>query len=114
MPALTKEMITPGLHIWVCADPYSKNLEPMEFIIVTGQVGIASSLLINALVFGKNHYNHLAGGREGIYLGDRGVPGYAYDERGPQIFTTREEMQAAIDMWAGRNPNFVDAEGNDI
>lgn len=111
MTALTKEMITPGLHIWVRRCKYNEP-EPMEFIVVTGEVGDLNALLVNALELGKDHDNHLAGGRQGIYLGDLGVPGYAYDNRTPQVFTTRESLEEAIKMWAGRNPNFVDTNGN--
>lgn len=44
-----------------------------------------------------------------IYLGDRGVPGFAYDNRPNQIFTTQEDAEhgliAARNWWHSRNNN---------
>lgn len=32
---------------------------------------------------------------EKVFLSDRGMPGFAYDDRPPMIFATREEAEAA-------------------
>lgn len=109
MPALTKEMITPGLHIWMPQFDY--KLEPMEFIIITGEVGEFNKMFVTPVDKTKEH-GYEVNGRDVVYLGDMGVAGYAYNKRAPRIFTTREDLEAAIKMWAGRHPNTIDSEGN--
>lgn len=92
MPALTKEMITPGLHIWMTDGDTNT---PLEFIVITGEVGSHSKLYISSLGT-KYHQRYDGLNREAVYLGDMGVEGYKYDKRKCQVFTTKEELMESL------------------
>lgn len=123
MSKLTGDMIKQGLHIWVAApEKTTCKLIPVEMIVVTGEVERDGKVLhvvfadevTSKAVFSVSSDPRSDFQRYVIYLGDDGVKPYAYDNRCTQVFTTKESMQAAIDMWNGRYPNFVTEDGETI
>lgn len=122
MAKLTGDLIKAGMSIWVIG--YERGVYnvqiPVELTIVDGVVKETSnSMLINfvdanvwSLKVTSLHED--TNGYPSMYLGDQGVRPYAYDNRCTQVFTTKEEVQALIDMVGDRNPNFVDEEGSNI
>ncbi|WP_347220226.1 hypothetical protein [Chryseobacterium sp.] len=109
---LTKDNIKAGLHIWI-----KEEGKPVEMIIRTGITvhGDSYGLTLDKVNPKDEFYSFIAGtSTYGIYLGDYGVPGYAYDGRACQVFTTKEELIAAMKIWGGFNPNFIDDYGNQL
>lgn len=112
MAKLTAEHLVAGAKIWMAGySRITKKQVPLELKVVTGK-----------LVEGIRFHVHYANATEHyiigpsysvtedepdfwVYLGDKGIRPYNYDSRPTQLFTTREEMQAAINLWDGKNPN---------
>ena len=121
MSKLTGDLIKKGMHVWVAGyDRKTMETIPVEMIIVTGEVERDSNIL--HVVFSDRKLEEKCYGiscdpcvdRKVIYLGDYGVRPYNYDDRCTQVFTSEEEMLAAIDMWDGRYPTFVCEDGSDM
>lgn len=122
MAKLTGEIINKGLRVWVMAYE-SETMEPapVELEIVTGVVerdrNVVHVVFANrsdeSLFYGISRDPKDDSNRYLIYLGDDGVRPYNYDDRCTQVFTTKEETEAMIEMCAGRYPNFVCEDGSD-
>jgi len=119
MAKLTGDIIKAGLHVWV-GGYINGVLSPVEVIIRDGQVNHSDEIqtIVVDLAVPTTEYvgvSRIAGTQKlGIYLGDAGVRPYNYDNRCTQVFTTQEEMQAAIDLWDDDNPNFLDEDGDPL
>lgn len=116
MSKVTMNELVKGAHIWM--DGWDDKLKvnvPLELIVVTGE--LVEGIRIYVIYA---HYTDLPiiGPSYGIsdnepdfwiYPADKGIRPINYDSRPTQLFTTKEEMQAAIDLWieAGKNPNFL-------
>lgn len=123
MAQVTKDNLKIGQHVFMAGYVrHSTNTEvPVELIISSEPSGAHGSYVNvtfadpaqEKLVYGPSHdvddFTKFA-----IYPGDLGVEGFKYDNRAPQLFTTVDEITTAIEMWSGRNPNFLTPDGEDI
>jgi hypothetical protein len=115
MAKLTGDIIKAGLHVWALG--YNRNTRkdvPVELIVISGDAGSMGRLYVmpaNAESDDKWLTKDPNTHQPVIYLGDSGVRPYNYDDRATQVFTTREEMEEAIALWGGKNPNFVTEDG---
>jgi hypothetical protein len=121
MAKLTGKIIKSGLHVWAKGyDRATTKFVPVELVLVSG---VERTPVSGAKVVYVNKCNqddridYLGGIPEvgmGIYLGDAGIRPYNYDNRATQVFTTKEECEQAIKLWAGRNPNFIYEDDEDV
>lgn len=123
MAKVTQEHIKAGQTVFMVGHMRTSGYKavPLELVITSDEVvkesnrisaKYASSTeqdIVNGPSHEPNNYGHVA-----LYLGDLGIEGFKYDSRACQLFTTKEECKAAIEMWAGRNPNFLTEDGEDI
>lgn len=117
MAKLTGDIIKAGLRVWVKGWDKELNDIPVELVIDTGDVyetGTINVLRVSSHASEGCISRHPDSGKYVLYLGDRGVCSHNYDNRATQVFTTREEFVAAMELWNGRNPNFVTEDGDSV
>ncbi len=113
---VTAEHIKAGQHIFIAGVPRGLGKSvPLEVVILNGIVDdeYHTVQIIHAHDIDlTTRAGYCIPDKDGrfLYLGDLGVKPYAYDGRVTQAYTTAEEMAAAIDLWAGKNPNFIEGE----
>lgn len=120
MAKLTGDLIKVGQRVWAVG--YDKNLRievPVELVIISDIIRPNSCEVVQVALATPNngvvYYGSIPGtDMIGFYPGDDGVRPYNYDNRATQVFTTKEDLEQAMIVWDGRNPNWVDENGNDI
>lgn len=113
MAKVTAEHLVAGAKIWM--EGYDQNTltkVPLELIVVSNTFSQNRHITVSYANQADIEIIGPTNREEGFLLwpADRGIRPYNYDYRPTQLFTTREEMESAINFWEGENPNFLEGE----
>lgn len=113
MAKVTKEDIKAGFEAYALGFiPSELGYHPVKIRFTNGILNEEHEYFLIEILTKDVFGFHLTDGKQVIFPGDAGIEGFKYDNRPCQVFTTEEEAQAFINLCAGRNPNWVDEDGN--
>lgn len=100
-----------GAAIWTTGYVIGVGNVPVKLIVVSGAVESSNRLAVtydnpaDATTYAASH--DYENNTDFVFLGDRGVRPYNYDNRVTQLFTTKSDLELALKAWNGKNPNFI-------
>lgn len=100
-----------GAAIWTSGYVMGVGKVPVKLIVVSGAIEASNRVAVTyanpadagTYAASPDHKDKA----DYVFLGDRGVRPFNYDNRMTQVFTTKVELEMAINAWAGKNPNFI-------
>ena len=96
--------VVTGAKFWVEGHQAGSGLEAVQ-VLITGNIEGKPYLVAGRVVQG-GHGQYCE-----LFLNDRGVEPYAYDQRCTQLFHTKEELLEAKKNWHNGNANRYDQNG---